>query len=83
MYSVGNCYDYARIQTMQDITHVVCVASNVKKSCEHCNDPIPYGDGADIGEWINHYLGHGYKLLHIGTDYGFGDVPNTVAVLGK
>ena len=70
--------------TMQNISHVVQLASDTKKGCEYCREPIPYGDGAELGEWINHYLEkHGYKILHIGTDFGFGNSERTVAILGK
>lgn len=72
---------------MQDTLHVVYLSSDVKKGCEHCNEPIPFGDSADIGIWVNHYINHGYKLLHIGTESSWNHegAPwnSTVAVMGK
>ena len=67
---------------MQDTQHVVYLSTNISKGCEHCRDPIPYGEGAGIGEWINHYIGHGYKLLHVGSETD-GEFTYTVAVMGK
>ena len=47
------------------ISHVVRVHTNYKTQCEHCDALFDYNEFA---ESINHYIEHGYKLLHIGTE---------------
>ena len=70
-----------------DYKDVVQVSSDVLKQCLICNgikfsDPTP-----DVSEQINHYLKHGYKLLHVGqqtTRNSEGKLwETTVAILGK
>ena len=70
--------------------HVVTVSSNVIEACPLCAEPpfnfsTPASDS--VAERINHFLGHGYKLLHVGqqTETGPDGDPwqTTVAVLAK
>jgi S-adenosylmethionine:tRNA-ribosyltransferase-isomerase (queuine synthetase) len=68
---------------MEDIEHVVHLSSETVQGCIECVSTLP----DNVGEQINHYLDHGYRILHIGTETtrAFeGDVfHNTVALLGK
>lgn len=71
---------------MQNVTKTVSVLTGTWGRCEDCGENGHLLKGT-IDESINHYLGHGYRLLHVGTQSGFaaeGEVwHNTVAVLGK
>jgi hypothetical protein len=69
-----------------DITHTVQISSDVRRSCAVCGGGGP-GLEADVAEWINHYLEHGYRLLHVGqqtTDDARGRPwQTTIALVGK
>jgi hypothetical protein len=70
---------------MKKIKEVVQVSSSFWKCCNYCSALKLSQDS--IEDQINHYLGHGLKLLHIGTESSRtpeGEVWNsTVALLGK
>ncbi len=60
---------------------VIRLASNMVPTCTECKERFRM-DPIDLGEQVNHYLGHGYVLLYIGPDRH--DTMNiTVAMLGK
>ncbi len=67
------------------VKEVVQVSSSFWKCCKCCSELKLAQDS--IEEQINHYLGHGLRLLHIGTESSRtpqGEVWNsTIAVLGK
>jgi hypothetical protein len=69
---------------VDDVKKTVSVSSGVHAPCQECERGI---EGESIHEKINHYLSHGYKLLHVGTqstrDYRDEPCQDTVAVLGK
>ena len=71
---------------LEKIQKTVELSSDVIGGCVHCGER-PCGPNADLGEQINHYLGHGYKLLHVGqqTTTGGDGKPwqSTIAILGK
>jgi len=60
---------------------VVRLASNVAPTCRDCKESFG-SNPINLEEQINHYLGHGYILLHIGPDQ-HGTMNITVAMLGK
>jgi len=66
-------------------TKTVQVSSDITASCPECVEGPDHG--ADVAEKINHFLQHGYNLLHVGqeTSTGSNGEPwhNTVAILGK
>ena len=70
---------------MEDIKQVVEVLSSHGFGCPYCD----FKDSGDweIGSRVNHLLGHGLVLLHVGqqTDWGRDDTAwqTTVAVLGE
>ena len=68
-----------------DVKEVVQVSSSFWKCCKYCSSLKMSED--TIEEQVNHYLGHGLTLLHIGTESSRtpeGEVwLSTVAVLGK
>jgi len=43
----------------------IYISTGITQSCQVCRDDIAY---QDIAEQINHYLEHGYKVLHIGEE---------------
>jgi hypothetical protein len=47
-----------------NMRHVVQLSSDIHGPCEECRD---YRTDANVGNAINHYLEHGYVLLHVGT----------------
>ena len=67
------------------VKQTVQVSSHITKGCEECDKG--FGPESEVAEQINHYLNHGYKLLHIGqeTSEGIGGKiwQNTIAILGK
>jgi hypothetical protein len=69
----------------KDVKEVVQVSSSFWKCCKYCSALKLSQDSVE--DQINHYLSHGLKLLHIGTESSRspeGGVWNsTVAVLGK
>jgi hypothetical protein len=65
------------------VEKVFYVSSDVGERCKLCDKFL---FEIDIGEKINHYLEHGCKLLHVGSETTHGDKGPwhcTVAVLGK
>ena len=62
---------------------VVYLNTNIGKACEACG--FTFNGWYDLGTMIQHYLDHGYKLLHAGqeTSYDSDGRPwsSTVAVL--
>lgn len=71
---------------IEETKGTVQVRSGSSGKCAHCDEMLP-GAFDEIHKRINHYLEHGYKLLHIGTEGGSAaDDPNshfeTVAILG-
>jgi hypothetical protein len=71
---------------MADVNEVVQVSSDVIKQCPHCAGAFKFSDPPDLDERINHFLRHGYKLLHVGqqtTSVDGAPWQTTVAILGK
>ncbi len=72
---------------MNNVKQVVRVTSDSLETCGVCgNLPAALSKEIDVADSINHYLKHGYKLLHIGTETSKEDGGlwhSTVAVLGK
>jgi hypothetical protein len=70
---------------LQDVKEVVEVSSSFWKTCKYCSALKLSEDSVEAQ--VNHYLGHGLKLLHIGTQSSRtaeGEIwLSTVAVLGK
>jgi hypothetical protein len=70
------------------VKKVVQVRSNESGSCEECLGPTSADAFSDtIADAINHYIGHGFRLLHIGQetilDSDGEPAQRTVALLGK
>ena len=76
----------ARATEIADIAHVVHLSTDIGKSCEVCGESL-LNRMEDIASQINHYLGHGFLLLHVGpqTSHSNEGLPwhSTVAVVGK
>ncbi len=70
---------------LEKVKEVVQVNSSFWKCCKYCSALKLSEDSVE--EQINHYLRHGLKLLHVGTESSRspeGEVwQSTVAVLGK
>jgi hypothetical protein len=71
---------------MQGIREVIQLSSNIRKPCSHCSTGPGLDD--DVGEGINHYLGHGFRILHVGQETQWAPDGKqlwhvTVAILGK
>ncbi len=70
---------------LEKVKEVVRVNSSFWKCCKYCSALKLSEDSVE--EQINHYLRHGLKLLHVGTESSRspeGEVwQSTVAVLGK
>ena len=70
---------------LTDVKEVVQVSSSFWKCCKYCSGLKLSEDSVE--EQVNHYLGHGLKLLHIGPESSRtaeGEQwHSTVAVLGK
>ena len=68
-----------------DVKELVQVSSSFWKCCKYCSALKLSQDSVE--EQVNHYLDHGLKLLHIGTESSrtaAGEVwQSTVAMLGK
>jgi hypothetical protein len=47
-----------------NMKHVVQISSDVHGPCEDCGD---FRTDNNVGNAINHYLEHGYVLLHVGS----------------
>jgi hypothetical protein len=75
------------MQLMGDVKHVVRLTSDEISVCPVCDKlPADMSKAFDIAESINHYLNHGYKVLHVGQETSreeHGLYHMTVAVLGK
>ncbi len=70
---------------MSQFERTVQVSSNIVKNCEECNGREADMSG-DVSDKVNHYLEHGYQLLHVGPETSHGDEGlwhSTVALLGK
>jgi len=69
---------------MEKVKQVVQIFSSNSKQCPDCN--FVQTPHMDIDHVINHYLTHGYKLLHVGqeTTRDIDGKPRemTIAVLG-
>jgi len=71
---------------IQDTTQVVEVSSNIWRPCPvaHCGG-INHND--DLPTRVNHLIGHGYRLLHVGQQNEMDNqghpYPTTVAILGR
>jgi hypothetical protein len=70
---------------LEKVKEVVQVSSSFWKCCKYCSSLKLSEDSVD--EQINHYLRHGLKLLHVGTESSRspeGEIwQSTVALLGK
>jgi hypothetical protein len=66
-----------------NITRVVQLRSDVHRLCEDCRE---FRTDDNVGNAINHYLQHGYVLLHVGTqttnDLDRKPRHSTVAIMG-
>ena len=73
------------MKELHDVEEVVAVSSSFWKCCKYCSALKMSEDSVE--QQVNHYLRHGLKLLHIGTESSRtpeGEVwQSTVAVLGK
>jgi hypothetical protein len=71
--------------TDTNVARVVGVSSSIHGPCEVCGEPLGFKDEG-IAAKINHYLEHGYRLLHVGSDTSHADNGelwhSTVAILG-
>ena len=66
----------------QGIQKTAEVRSDQNGPCRECNRFLDGG----VDDQINHYLGHGWVLLHVGSEAGrHGDavLSSTVAILGS
>jgi hypothetical protein len=78
----------ASMADYKNVKNVVQLSSASRQQCPICQSiPKLSSNDPDVGEQINHYLGHGYKLLHVGQetidDSNGNPLQTTVAVLGK
>lgn len=68
------------------VKKTISVSTDGGLSCEQCGELIA-DDSGQIHPKINHYLDHGYTLLHVGQQTTHDDHERpwhaTVAVLGK
>jgi len=79
-----------KIRMTKEVPHppqskdVVYLSTNIDKSCEVCQ--FRFNNWYDLGNRIQHYLDHGYKLLHVGSETSHDDEGkpwhSTVAVVG-
>ena len=69
---------------MKKVKRVIHLSSDEWEGCPHCQEWS--SKDKDLGEVINHYLGHGYELLHVGQettrDMDGNPWQKTVAVMG-
>jgi hypothetical protein len=70
---------------IEDTKETYKISSDVGRRCPACSTFL---DGnRDFDDAVNHVLGHGWKLLHVGSEVGDGSdgkpVHFTVAVLGR
>jgi len=70
---------------LQNVKEVVQVSSSFWKCCKYCSTLKMSEDSVE--EQVNHYLRHGLKLLHVGTESSRTPEveiwQSTVALLGK
>jgi len=70
-------------ELLKDIKRVVHIDSETRDACPVCD----VGVQASFEESVNHLLGHGYQLLHIGQESARNEAGDrwqrTVAVLGS
>lgn len=72
-----------------DATRIVTLASDVSASiCRECGNPLPTRQrfANDLQDHVNHYLEHGWLLLHVGSETrleGGRPLHLTVAVMGR
>jgi hypothetical protein len=63
---------------------VIHISTNVSRGCPVCRK-FSVGGSDDWEASVNHMLGHGWQLIHVGTETGFGSdhdpAHHTVAVL--
>lgn len=70
-------------------TRIVALSSGASSTrCMECGNALPIRQrfDNDLQEHVNHYLGHGWVLLHVGQETRISEgVPHalTVAVLGR
>ncbi len=66
-----------------NMKRVVQVSSDAHRLCEDCRE---FRTDDNVGNAINHYLQHGYVLLHVGTqttnDLDGKPRHSTVAIMG-
>lgn len=66
-----------------EMRHVVQLSSDVHVPCEECRE---YRTDDNVGNAINHYLDHGYVLLHVGTQTAHNrdrePTYSTIAIMG-
>jgi hypothetical protein len=71
---------------MADVEQIIHISSSVSSNCSVCGQIFP-GMDPDFAEMVNHYIGHGLTLLHIGQETTRDDqgAPwhSTVALLGS
>ena len=71
--------------SVRNVKEVIEVSSSFWKCCKYCSALKLSEDSLE--EQVNHYLRHGLKLLHVGTQSSrteTGEIwHSTVAVLGK
>ncbi|MCY4497232.1 MAG: hypothetical protein OXC14_08100 [Rhodospirillaceae bacterium] len=77
----------ARSETMQDIIKTFELHTNICPTvCPECGEVLDIRDDT-IDHAINHVLGHGWKLLHVGSEQGDDEYgrffSHTVAILGR
>lgn len=68
----------------EDVGHVIEITSDTERSCRVCGRSTTDG-GLDepLAATINHYLKHGYQLVHIGQETTADGDLRTVALVGK
>ena len=70
---------------LPEVKEVVAVSSSFWKCCKYCTALKMSEDSVE--DQVNHYLGHGLKLLHIGTESSRTETGeiwlSTVALLGR
>lgn len=75
---MSNTGDYA------GISNIAQVRSGAVEACSACNSSLDATE--DFAGAVNHYLGHGYMLLHVGQQTSKteeGVWTETVAILGR
>jgi glutathione peroxidase-family protein len=67
---------------LQTFRQVVVLKSDVPHGCEFCGS-LDRSD--DFEEVMNHYLGHGFKILHVGSETSRNELGlcHVIAILGS